>query len=88
MSAQREAVCHPELLDDLQHWIDTDRRTAKRLLELMGAVLRDPFQGIGKLEPLKVLGPGVWSRWINQEHRCVVLVQANQEEFLQGRNHD
>ena len=38
MSAQREAVCHPEFLDDLQHWIDTDRRTAKRLLDVMRAV--------------------------------------------------
>jgi toxin YoeB len=86
MSAQREAVCHPEFLDDLQHWIDTNRRTAnrrtanrrtaKRLLELMRAVLRDPFQGIGKPEPLKYLGPGVWSRRISQErgaaHEAIV----------------
>lgn len=92
MSAQREAVCHPEFLDDLQHWIDTNRRTAnrrtaKRLLELMRAVLRDPFQGIGKPEPLKYLGPGVWSRRITQEHRCVYLGKADRVEFLQGRYH-
>jgi toxin YoeB len=87
MSAQREAVWHPEFLDDLQHWIATDRRTAKRLLELMREVLRDPFQGIGKPEPLKYLGPGVWSRRISQEHRCVVLVKADRVEFLQGRYH-
>ncbi|NDG75045.1 MAG: Txe/YoeB family addiction module toxin [Synechococcaceae bacterium WB8_1B_136] len=87
MSAQREAVCHPEFLDDLQHWIDADRRAAKRLLELMRAVLRDPFQGIGKSESLKNLGPGVWSRRITQEHRCVYLVKADRVEFLQGRYH-
>jgi toxin YoeB len=87
MSAQPEAVCHPDCLDDLQHWIDTDRRTAKRLLELMRTVLRDAFQGIGKSEPLKVLGPGIWSRRITQEHRCVVLVKADRVEFLQGRYH-
>jgi toxin YoeB len=87
MSAQREAVCHPEFLDDLQHWVATDRRTAKRLLELMRAVLRDPFQGIGKPEPLKDLGPGVSSRRITQEHRCVYLVKADRVEFLQGRYH-
>ena len=85
--AQREAVCHPEFLDDLQHWFDTDRRTASRLLELMRAVLRDPFQGIGKPEPLKYLGPGVGSRRITQEHRCVYLVKADRVEFLQGRYH-
>ena len=44
MSAQREAVCHPEFLEDLQHWIENDRRAARRLLDLMKAVLRDPFR--------------------------------------------
>lgn len=95
MSAQREVVCHPEFLEDLQHWIETDllnarqnlRRTARRLVELMKAVLRDPFGGIGKPEPLKVLGSGVWSRRMTQEHRCVYLVKADRLEFLQGRYH-
>jgi toxin YoeB len=87
MSTQREAVCHPEFLEDLQHWIESDRKTARRLLELMKAVLRDPFSGIGKPEPLKVLGSGVWSRRITQEHRCVYLVKADRVEFLQGRYH-
>jgi toxin YoeB len=87
MSTQREAVCHPEFLDDLQHWVATDQRTARRLLKLMRAVLRDPFTGIGKPEPLKYLGAGVWSRRITQEHRCVYLVRADRVEFLQGRYH-
>lgn len=87
MSQQREAVCHPEFLDDLQHWVETDQRTARRLLQLMKAVLRDPFSGIGKPEPLKYLGAGVWSRRISQEHRCVYLVKGNLVEFLQGRYH-
>ena len=87
MSTQREAVCHPEFLEDLQHWIETDRRTARRLVELMKAALRDPFTGIGKPEPLKYLGSGVWSRRITQEHRCVYLVKGNRVEFIQGRYH-
>lgn len=87
MSAQREAVCHPEFLEDLQHWIKTNRRTARRLLELMKAVQRDPFSGIGKPEPLKYLGAGVLTRRITQEHRCVYLVKADRVEFLQGRYH-
>ena len=87
MSTRRQAVCHPEFLDDLQHWIATHQRTARRLLELMRAVLRDPFTGIGKPEPLKYLGAGVWSRRITQEHRCVYLVRADRVEFLQGRYH-
>ena len=53
----------------------------------MKAVLRDPFTGIGKPEPLKYLGSGVWSRRITQEHRCVYLVKTDRIEFLQGRYH-
>ena len=83
----RVAVCHPEFLEDLQHWVETDRRGAKRLLELMRATLRDPFDGIGKPEPLKYLGADVWSRRITQEHRCVYLVKADRVKFLQGRYH-
>jgi len=59
MSAQWQAVVHPEFLEDLDHWIRHDPRTAKRLLELMREILRDPFSGIGKPEPLKYLGSGV-----------------------------
>ncbi|MBW4530689.1 MAG: Txe/YoeB family addiction module toxin [Aphanothece saxicola GSE-SYN-MK-01-06B] len=87
MSPQREALCDPEFLEDLQHWIETDRRTARRLLEFMNAVLRDPFSGIGKPEPLHYLGAGIRSRRITQQHRCVHLVKADRVEFLQGRYH-
>ncbi|MBM3408921.1 MAG: Txe/YoeB family addiction module toxin [Betaproteobacteria bacterium] len=51
-------------MEDLQYWIQIDRRTAKRLLELVQAVLKNPFIGIGKPEPLKYLGSDVWSRSI------------------------
>ena len=83
----RVAVCHPEFLEDLQHWGETDRRTAKRLLELVRAILKDPCDGIGKPEPLKYLGADVWSRRITLEHRCVYLVKHDRVEFLQGRYH-
>ena len=49
----------PEFLDDLRYWVDIDRRTAKRLLDLVDAVLREPFSGIGKPEPLKYLGSDI-----------------------------
>ncbi len=85
--AARLAVCHLEFIEDLRHWVETDRRTAKRLLDLVEATLRDPFVGIGKPEPLKYLGPDIWSRRITLEHRCVYLVKADRVEFLQGRYH-
>ncbi|MCM8613622.1 MAG: Txe/YoeB family addiction module toxin [Candidatus Accumulibacter sp.] len=50
-------------------------------------MLRDPFDGIGKPEPLKYLGGDVWSRRMTQEHRCVYLVKADRVEFLQGQYH-
>jgi toxin YoeB len=84
---KRVAVFQPEFLEDLSYWVETERRTAKRLLELVKATLRDPFKGIGAPEPLKYLGSDVWSRRITQEHRCVYLVKADRIEFLQGRYH-
>ena len=87
MGPSWQAVVHTEFLDDLQHWVRHEPRTAKRLIELMQSILKDPFEGIGKPEPLKYLGPGVWSRRITQEHRSVYLVQSSRVEFLQGRYH-
>jgi len=53
----------------------------------MRAVWRDPFQCIGKPEPLNDEGPGVWCRRITQVHRYVDLVKDDRVEFLQGRYH-
>jgi toxin YoeB len=81
----RRAVFQPEFREDLRHWVETDRRVALRALEIVEAVLRDPFEGIGKPEPLKYLASGVWSRRLTQEHRIVYLVTNEQIDFLQAR---
>lgn len=60
MAPAWQAVVRPEFLDDLQHWIRHDPRTARRLLELMRANLQAPFRGIGKPEPLSHLVSDVW----------------------------
>ena len=83
----REAVLLPEFLEDLRSWVRTDRRVALRAFDLIEAVLRDPFGGIGKPEPLKHLAPGVWSRRLTQEHRLVYLVKEETVAFLQARYH-
>ncbi|MCJ7442652.1 MAG: Txe/YoeB family addiction module toxin [Thermoanaerobaculaceae bacterium] len=83
----RLAVFHPEFIEDLRYWVETDRKTALRVLAIVEAVLREPFSGIGKPEPLKYLGPGLWSRRLTQEHRIVYLVRADRVDFLQGRYH-
>ena len=84
---QREAVFQFEFREDLRYWVETDRRTALRISRLIEAVMRDPFQGIGKPEPLKFLGSGVWSRRITQEHRLVYVVGKSRIDFVQGRYH-
>ena len=83
----RAAVVQPEFREDLRHWVETDRRVALRAMDLIEAVLRDPFQGIGKPEPLKYLASGAWSRRLTQEHRLVYLVREDRIDFLQARYH-
>ncbi len=82
-----EAVFQPEFRDDLRYWVKTDRKAALRVLKIVEDVLCDPFRGIGKPEPLKYLGPGVWSRRLTQEHRIVYLVGDGRVDFLQARYH-
>jgi len=84
---RHEAVFQPELIEDLRYWVETDRKLAKRAFDLIEAILREPYEGIGKPEPLKYLAPGVWSRRLTQEHRIVYLVRDNRIDFLQARYH-
>jgi toxin YoeB len=86
-SAEREAIFHSEFRQDLRHWINIDRRVALRIFELIETVLRDPFTGIGKPEPLKYVLAGCWSRRITQEHRLVYRVSEGRIDFLQARYH-
>ena len=83
----REAVFQPEFIEDLKYWVKNDRKTALRVIKLIEDILRDPFAGIGKPEPLKYLSPGTWSRRITQEHRVVYLVRDERIDFLQARYH-
>jgi toxin YoeB len=81
------AVFEPEFREDLHYWVETDRKTALRALELVEAILRDPFTGIGKPVPLKYLAAGMWSRRLTLEHRIVYLVSHDRIVFLQARYH-
>lgn len=84
---ERAALFTPAFLEDLRWWVATDRKVALRIFDLLAAVLRDPFDGLGKPEPLKHLGSGTWSRRITQEHRLVYSVAAERIDFLQARYH-
>ena len=83
----RDAVFQPEFREDLRFWVAEDRKVALRVLELVEAVMREPFTGIGKPEPLKYFAAGAWSRRLTQEHRIVYVVSDKQVSFLQARYH-
>jgi toxin YoeB len=84
---ERDAVFHPEFREDLHYWVKTDRKTALRAFKLIEAIMRAPFEGLGKPEPLKYLDANTWSRRLTQEHRIVYRVTSQRIDFLQGRYH-
>jgi toxin YoeB len=85
---KRVAVFQPEFREDLRYWVKTERSTAIRVLDLVEAVMRDPFQGPGKPEPLRYVLAGCGSRRVTQEHRLVYRVTDEGIDFLQARYHD
>lgn len=85
--AKRVAVFQPEFREDLRYWVKSDRNIAVRVLDLVEAVLRDPFEGLGKPEPLRYALAGCWSRRVTQEHRLVYRVTEERVDFLQARYH-
>jgi toxin YoeB len=85
--SERSAVFQLEFRDDLRYWVKSDRNAALRILDLVEAVLRDPFAGTGKPEALLHMLAGCWSRRITQAHRLVYKVSADRIDFLQARYH-
>lgn len=73
--------------NDYTYWQGQDRKTLRRINQLINDVLRDPFEGIGKPEPLKHVLSGAWSRRIDQTHRLVYFVTDAQIVILQARDH-
>jgi toxin YoeB len=84
---KRVAIFQPEFLQDLRFWVKNERSVAVRVLDLVEAVMRDPFEGQGKPEPLKYVLAGCWSRRVTQEHRLVYRVTDETVDFLQARYH-
>lgn len=84
---QREPIFQPQFREDLRYWVKTNRKIALRVFELIEAIMRNPFEGIGKPEPLKSMLSGAWSRRLTQEHRIVYTVSSNRIDFLQCRYH-
>ena len=73
--------------EDYVYWQGQDRKTLKRINILILDVLREPFAGIGKPEPLKHILAGAWSRRIDEANRLVYLVTDTHIVVLQARDH-
>ena len=78
---------HQDAWEDYLYWQKTDKKLFKRVNELIKAITRNPFEGIGKPEPLKFGMVGKWSRRINQEHRIVYETKDDTLYILQCRYH-
>jgi toxin YoeB len=72
---------------DYQYWLAKDQQMLKRINLLIRDACRNPFEGIGKPEPLRHLLKGYWSRRINSEHRMVYRIAGNVLQIPQLRFH-
>lgn len=73
--------------EDYHYWQGQDRKTLKRINAVIRDCLRDPFDGIGKPEPLKENLSGFWSRRIDDTHRLVYCVDENDLVIIACRYH-
>ena len=73
--------------DDYLYWQQADKKTLKKINELIKDIKRAPFEGVGSPEPLKHQLSGWWSRRINLEDRLVYRVDDDQIVILQCRKH-
>lgn len=83
----RSVEFDPNGFEDLAWWIQQDRKTALRIVQLIKETQRTPFEGTGKPEPLKNELRGCWSRRITHEHRLVYEVKEEKIRILACRYH-
>ncbi len=73
--------------EDFTYWIENDRKIAARIVRLIKDIEREPFEGLGKPEPLRHDLAGFWSRRITDEHRLVYAVDKERVLIAQARYH-
>lgn len=73
--------------EDYLYWQQYDKRILKKINDLLKAISRSPYEGVGKPEPLKHALSGFWSRRITDEHRLVYRVEDEIIKVAQARYH-
>ena len=76
-----------ESWEDYLYWQKTDKKKLQRINELLRDIARQPFDGIGKPEPLKHQLAGYWSRRIDEEHRLIYQVRDDEILIAKCRFH-
>jgi toxin YoeB len=87
MSAALNILWTAEAWDDYVYWQGQDRKTLKRINQLIKDTQRSPFEGVGKPEPLKENLTGFWSRRIDETNRLVYEVTGAQINIVSCRYH-
>lgn len=77
----------PESWEDYLWFQQNDKAALKRINSLIKAIQREPFEGVGKPEPLKHNLTGFWSRRITAEHRLVYAVEGDEIQIVMCRYH-
>jgi toxin YoeB len=77
----------PEAFEDFQAWAVEDKKIFARTVSLIKDIMRSPFVGIGKPEPLKYKLSGCWSRRITDEHRLVYKIEKDTVYILSCKYH-
>lgn len=80
-------ILHKQAVEDLEFWAKNDVKQLKRIISLIAEIRKNPFEGIGKPEPLKNNLQGCWSRRIDKEHRLVYTVDTNDVAIISCRFH-
>jgi toxin YoeB len=77
----------PQAFEDLQYWVYHQPKLARKILRMIEETTRDPFEGIGKPEPLKNEFSGWWSKRIDGEHRLIYRVEGDSLIIAQAKGH-
>lgn len=83
----RRILFTAEAWEDYLYWQVQDRKTLKRINQLIREAQRTPFEGIGKPEPLKANLSGFWSRRIDDVNRLVYEAKEDQINIVSCRYH-
>lgn len=83
----RKIFFSPEAWEELGWWAANDLKIVRRIHALISNILKSPFEGIGKPEPLKANYSGFWSRRITEEHRIIYKVEEDGIQIIQLKGH-